>query len=211
MYSDTIVLDTAPPAVTVEIAAGAYAVNTTTVTATVAGSDASSGMDTLEWSDDGSTWTDTVPFAAGDYTRTLQEPSLYDGPDFGPQVTYGVGDGPRSVAVGDLDGDGDLDLVVANVFDNNVSVLLNQGDGTFAGEATYDASSEYTLDIATSDDGGDSGGQAMTVTRTIGGLASVASKPLPAHPLVATTPGQAETPDAGPQPYVCLPLVLCYP
>jgi len=40
VYSDTIVLDTTPPAVTVAIAAGAYAVNTTTVTATVAGTDA---------------------------------------------------------------------------------------------------------------------------------------------------------------------------
>ena len=56
LYSDTIVLDTLPPTVTVEIAAGAYAVNTTTVTATVAGSDATSGLDTLEWSDDGGAW-----------------------------------------------------------------------------------------------------------------------------------------------------------
>jgi len=40
VYSDTIILDTTPPAVTVAIAAGAYAVNTTTVTATVAGTDA---------------------------------------------------------------------------------------------------------------------------------------------------------------------------
>ena len=138
VYSDTIVLDTTPPTVTVEIAAGAYAVNTTTVTVTVAGSDATSGMDTLEWSDDGSTWVDAAPFAAGTHTRTLLA-STYDGPEFGPQVAYGVESEPSSVAVGDLDGDRDLDLVTSNDRDYNVSVLLNEGDGTFASKVNYTA------------------------------------------------------------------------
>ena len=84
-------------------------------------------------------------------------------------------------------------------------------EGEYLIEVHGYASSEYTLDIATSGDGGGSGGQAMTAARTVGGLASVASKLLPAHPLVATTPGQAETPDAGPQQHVYLPLVLCHP
>ena len=142
VYSDTIVLDTTPPTVTLAIAAGAYAVNTTTVTVTVAGSDATSGMDTLEWSDDGSTWGDEAPFAAGTHTRTL-EPSTYDGPDFGPQVTYGVcGHAhPESVAVGDLDRDGDLDLVTANNRGDNISVLLNEGGGTFASQVNYSVGS----------------------------------------------------------------------
>ncbi len=51
---------------------------------------------------------------------------------FADHVTYGVEVAPRSVAVGDLDGDGDLDLAVANESSGNVSVLLNYGDGTFA-------------------------------------------------------------------------------
>jgi len=37
-----------------------------------------------------------------------------------------VGSGPHSVALGDIDGDGKLDLVVANSLSNNVTVLLNQ-------------------------------------------------------------------------------------
>ena len=46
--------------------------------------------------------------------------------------TFAVGNGPRSVTLGDLDGDGDLDACVANASSNNVSVLLNLGGGTFA-------------------------------------------------------------------------------
>ena len=90
-------------------------------------------------------------------------------------------------------------------------VMFTAVEGEYLIEVHGYASSEYTLDIATSGDGGGSGGQAMTAARTVGGLASVASKLLPAHPLVATTPGQAETPDAGPQQHVYLPLVLCHP
>ena len=84
-------------------------------------------------------------------------------------------------------------------------------EGEYLIEVHGYASSEYTLDIATVGDGGGGGEQGMTAARTVGGLASVASKPLPAQPLVATTPGQAETPDAGPQRHVYLPLVLCHP
>ena len=64
---------------------------------------------------------------------------------FGPSCTftdaeaYGAGDQPQSVAIGDLDGDLDLDLVVANEGGHNVSVLLNAGDGTFAADVTYGA------------------------------------------------------------------------
>ena len=43
---------------------------------------------------------------------------------FAVEQTFGVGTGPYLMSVGDLNGDGKSDLVVAN-YSNSVSVLLN--------------------------------------------------------------------------------------
>ncbi len=67
------------------------------------------------------------------------------GPDPGgvafPAVSssYAVGEFPRSVAIGDLNGDQVPDLVVANDESSSVSVLLGTGDGTFGPAATVPA------------------------------------------------------------------------
>jgi hypothetical protein len=58
---------------------------------------------------------------------------------FEPPVSYAVGEMPSSVAVGDFDGDGVLDLAVANSKSKNVSVLLGNGDFTFRPAANYDS------------------------------------------------------------------------
>ncbi len=60
---------------------------------------------------------------------------------FRPAVDYDVADDARSLAIGDLDGDGDLDLAVTNWLDNSVSVLLANGDGTFQPAANYQTGS----------------------------------------------------------------------
>lgn len=44
---------------------------------------------------------------------------------------------PRGLDVGDIDGDGNLDAVIVNDIDNNVQILLGNGDGTFAVGDTY--------------------------------------------------------------------------
>ena len=44
---------------------------------------------------------------------------------------------PYSVAAGDFDGDGDLDLATANYLPATVSVLLGNGDGTFQPRSDY--------------------------------------------------------------------------
>jgi hypothetical protein len=61
---------------------------------------------------------------------------------FAPPVKYAVGTHPNDVTVGDLNGDGKLDLMVTTVDDGNVVVLLGKGDGSFLQTATYSVNSE---------------------------------------------------------------------
>ena len=44
---------------------------------------------------------------------------------------FGTGQAPHSVASGDFNGDGILDLAIANSVDNNVTILLGNGSGGF--------------------------------------------------------------------------------
>jgi hypothetical protein len=53
---------------------------------------------------------------------------------FAARVTLQADDGPGTVAAGDLDGDGHVDLVAGNYFSYDLSVRLGQGDGTFGQE-----------------------------------------------------------------------------
>ena len=50
---------------------------------------------------------------------------------FGTKTSYAAGNGPNSVTLGDLNGDGVLDMVAANYTDGTASVLIGKGDGTF--------------------------------------------------------------------------------
>ena len=49
--------------------------------------------------------------------------------DFDPTVNVNVGPEPGGAAVGDLDGDGDIDLATGIRFPDRVIILLNDGDG----------------------------------------------------------------------------------
>lgn len=77
---------------------------------------------------------------------------------FGAQVSYTVGTGaaPASVASSDVNADGKADIIVANSGVNNVGVLLNNGDGTFAAQTTYSTGSGSTpIFVTTADVDGD--------------------------------------------------------
>jgi Flp pilus assembly secretin CpaC len=54
-----------------------------------------------------------------------------------PRTDFPVGHSPSAIAVGDFNGDGKLDLAVANKGDNAVSILLGNGDGTFQSQRTF--------------------------------------------------------------------------
>ncbi len=60
-------------------------------------------------------------------------------PLFQARIDYRVGVYPSSVIAADLDGDNDYDLAVTNLDSNNASILLNNGDGTFASPVNYTA------------------------------------------------------------------------
>ncbi len=62
----------------------------------------------------------------------------------------GGGAAPYSVLAADLDGDGDFDLAVENLTGHTVSILKNNGDGTFAAKVDYAtgiASSVFAADL----------------------------------------------------------------
>jgi hypothetical protein len=70
-------------------------------------------------------------------------------------LDYAVGGPPLSVAVGDFNGDGKLDLAVANPSSGNVSVLLGYGDGTFQAAVSYPVGGCGPSAIAVGDFNGD--------------------------------------------------------
>ncbi len=48
--------------------------------------------------------------------------------DISPKVNFTVGWAPKTVSIGDIDGDGKPDLAIANEYDNTISVLRNTGN-----------------------------------------------------------------------------------
>ncbi|MFO1070719.1 MAG: VCBS repeat-containing protein, partial [Geminicoccaceae bacterium] len=70
-----------------------------------------------------------------------------------PEVT--VGDRPFGAALGDLDGDGDLDLVAINNNDTVASVCLGNGDGSFAAATAVDGARGRALALGDLDGDGD--------------------------------------------------------
>ena len=74
---------------------------------------------------------------------------------FQAQQTFDVGESPESVALGDVNADGRLDIVTANGNSDDVSVLLGDGDGTFQAQQTYDVG-DHPYSVALGDvDGND--------------------------------------------------------
>jgi hypothetical protein len=75
---------------------------------------------------------------------------------FGPAQSFssGVGEDPASVVLGDLDGDGDLDAVVANQA-GSIAVLPNDGSGNFPTYTLTAVSQATAVDLGDLDGDGD--------------------------------------------------------
>jgi hypothetical protein len=71
-----------------------------------------------------------------------------------PAGAFNTGPGPVSVAVGDFNRDGILDIVTANSRGNTVSVLLGNGDGTFQAPRNFAAGTQPSS-VAVADFNGD--------------------------------------------------------
>ncbi|HXJ89882.1 MAG TPA: VCBS repeat-containing protein [Candidatus Binatia bacterium] len=97
--------------------------------------------------------------------------SLGAGISFSTPVGYPADQVPEAVAVGDFNGDGNLDIAVANLVSNDVSILLGNGDGTFQPAHNYGTGSSPGS-IAVGDFNSD-GRLDLVVTNFIGGTLSI--------------------------------------
>ncbi|GAB3575461.1 hypothetical protein GCM10027345_10770 [Hymenobacter daeguensis] len=64
---------------------------------------------------------------------------------FGSPQNIGLGSTPQGLAVGDVDGDGDQDVVTVSQYGNAVSVRLNGGDATGSNTGTFSNGSNLTV------------------------------------------------------------------
>jgi hypothetical protein len=136
------------------------------------------------------------PFAGGSGVSVLL--GNRDGSFQAPR-TFAAGNTPKSVAVGDFNGDGNLDFAVANASSFNVSVLLGNGDGSFQAPRTFaagnmpksvavgDFNGDGNLDLAVVDQGDYLGrGQGASVLLGSGDGTFQAPRTFPAGPFPAS-------------------------
>lgn len=112
-----------------------------------------------------------------------------------PTPVFTAGDGSVFTAIGDLDGDGNLDMVVANRASDDISVLLGQGGGAFGPQTRYgagtgpvsialaDLNGDQRLDAALANEG--SGDVFIFLGDGAGGLSAAGSYPVGSKPVQA--------------------------
>jgi hypothetical protein len=117
---------------------------------------------TLSFAPNQTTATISVPiigntvFGDGNRTFTVALSNATGSPIFANQVSYPTGTNPDAVAVGDFNGDGVLDLAVANEISGTVSILLGSSSklGGFVAQQTFACGSTPRF-VAVADFNGD--------------------------------------------------------
>src|SRR6267143_1191089 len=117
----------------------------------------------------------TVAVLLGNGNGTLQ-----------PAVYYPVGVAPHFVTVGDLNNDGRLDLVTANLVSGDVSILLGNGDGSFQSAENFGANG-FGLSAAIGDFNGD-GAPDIAVAAGLGGVSILTNRDVGPAPAAALAP-----------------------
>lgn len=144
----------------------------------------SRGLATGDFDDDGKTDL-VITNAASNAVSVFQNTSTTGTAAFGNKTKFDTGTTPEGVAVGDIDGDGKLDIVVANSASNSVSVLRNTSSGTtisFAAKVDVttftnpqslvlvDLDGDGKLDIATASYHGSGNNSILRNTSTVGSI-----------------------------------------
>ena len=115
--------------------------------------------------------------------------SVYLGKGDGTFTATGVspatGSEPYGVAVGDFNGDGKADLVTSNIADNDVTVLLGNGDGSFAAGKSVAAGSD-PLFVAVGDFNDDGLTDAAVVNNNVSTVTVLLSEVMHTATAVAT-------------------------
>lgn len=102
---------------------------------------------------------------------------FYDAPWRGFDTgTINNGFGPNAIATGDMDADGDADVVAGNSYQTSagVSVIKNLGDGTFAAPVFYAIPNQQTIgDVALADTDRDGDLDVLATMPDINGLSNI--------------------------------------
>ena len=154
---------TATPITDCTLSAGDNITNLTATSFTIAAGQTTATLNLTAASDAVNDPGETVQInlvGGGDYILGQNSTALLT-----PATNYSVGSDPYSVAVGDFNGDGKLDLATANRNSGNTSILLGNGAGGFDTASNYsvggypssvavgDLNSDGKLDLAIADGG----------------------------------------------------------